>query len=99
MKLNPTKWFVGISLGKFLGFIVSQRGIEATLDKVKVIIELTSPRMVKEVQSLTRKVTALNKFVSRAIKKRLPFFKVLRKAFKCTNRCEEALTKLKEYLT
>ena len=42
---------------------------------------------------------ALNKFVSRATDKCLPFFKVLKKAFQWTNKCEEALAKLKEYLT
>ena len=33
MNLNPTKCVFSISLGKFLGFIVSQRGIEANPDK------------------------------------------------------------------
>ena len=70
-----------VALGKFLGFIVSQQGIEANLDKVKVIIEVKSPKTMKEVQSLTGKVAALNKFVSRAIDKCMPFFKVLNKAF------------------
>ena len=55
--------------------------------------------MVKEVQSLIGKVNALNKFISRAINKCLPFFKVLKKAFQWTNECKEALTKLKNYLT
>ena len=70
-----------VALGKFLGFIVSQQGIEANLDKVKVIIEVKSPKTMKEVQSLTGKVAALNKFVSRATDKCMPFFKVLNKAF------------------
>ena len=47
---------------------------------------------------MTRKVVALNKFVSRATDKCMPFFKVLKKAFQWTNECEEALAKLKEYL-
>ena len=51
-----------VALGKFLGFIVSQQEIEANLDKVKVIIEVKSPKTMKEVQSLTGKVAALNKF-------------------------------------
>ena len=45
------------------------------------------------------KVTALNRFVSRATDKCMPFFKVLKKAFQWTDECEEALAKLKEYLT
>jgi len=44
--------------------MVSQRGIEANPDKVKAIIEIKSPKTIKEVQSLTGKVAALNRFVS-----------------------------------
>ena len=53
---------------------------------------------MKEVQSLTGKVVALNRFVSKAMDKCMPFFKVLKKAFQWTDECEEALAKLKEYL-
>ena len=81
MKLNPTKCVFVVSLRKFLGFIVSQQGIEANLDKIKVIMKTKSSEKVKEVQSLTRKVAALNRFVSRVTEKCLPFFKVLKKAF------------------
>ena len=45
------------------------------------------------------KVVALNKFVSRAMKKCMPFFKVLKNYFQWTDECKEALAKLKEYLT
>ena len=81
IKLNPAKCVFAIASGKFLGFMVSQRGIEANLDKVKAIIEVTSPKTMKEVQSLTSKVATLNRFVSRATDKCMPFFKVLKKAF------------------
>ena len=60
--------------------MVSQRGIEANPDKVKAIIELRSPKTMKEVQSLKGKVAALNRCVSRVTYKCLPFFKVLKKA-------------------
>ena len=48
---------------------------------------------------MARKVAALNKFVSRATDKCMPFFKVLKKAFQWNEKCEEALAKLKECLT
>ena len=80
MKLNPTKCVFVVSSRKFLGFIVSQQGIEANLDKIKVIMEIKSSEKVKEVQSLTGKVAALNRFVSRVTDKCLPYFKVLKKA-------------------
>ena len=70
-----------ISLGKFIGFLVSQRRIEANSDKIHAILSMEPLKNVKEVQSLTGRVVALNRFVSKATNKCLPFFKVLRKAF------------------
>ena len=64
MKLNLSKCVFAISSGKFLGFMVSQRGIEANPKKIKAIMEVKSLKIVKEVQSLTGKVAALNRFVS-----------------------------------
>ena len=49
MKLNPSKCVFGVALGKFLGFMVSQRRIEANPEKVQAIINMASPRIVKEV--------------------------------------------------
>ena len=69
MKLNPSKYAFGVASGKFLGFMVSQRGIEANQEKVKAILNMASPKTVKEVQKLTRKIAALNKFVSKVTEK------------------------------
>ena len=87
MKLNPSKCAFGVSSGKFLGFMVSHRGIEANLDKIQPILDMKPPQNVKEVQSLTGRVAALNMFVSKATDKCLPFFRVLKKAFEWTNDC------------
>ena len=87
MKLNPGKCAFGVTAGKFLGFIVLQRGLEANLDKIRAIIEMKPPRNVKEVQSLNGKVAALNRFVSRATDKCLPFFRTLKKSFEWTDEC------------
>ena len=53
MKLNPSKCTFGVVSGKFLGFMVSHRGIEANLEKIKAILDMKSPQNIKEVQSLT----------------------------------------------
>jgi len=53
MKLNPSKCAFGVVSGKFLGFMVSQRGIEANLEKGQAILDMASPKTVKEVQKLT----------------------------------------------
>ena len=90
MKLNPNKCVFGVALGKFLGFMVSQRGIKANPKKVQAIINMASPRTVKEVQKLTGRIAALNRFISRATDKCLPFFKTLKQAFTWTDECEVA---------
>ena len=99
MKLNPGKCAFGVTVGKFLGFMVSQRGIEANPNKIRAIIEMKPPRNVKEVQSLNGKVAALNRFVSRATDKCLPFFRTLKKSFKWTDECQQAFEELKAYLS
>ena len=90
MKLNPAKCVFGVASGKFLGFMVSQRGIEANPEKVQAIINMASPKTVKEVQKLIGMIVALNKFVSKATNKCLPFFKTLKQAFAWTDECEAA---------
>ena len=99
MKLNPSKYVFGVTAGKFLGFMVSQRGIEVNSEKVRAILELEPPRTVKVVQSLNGKVAALNRFVSKATDKCLPFFRVLIKSFEWMNECQKAFKDLKKYLS
>ena len=53
MKLNPSKCAFGVASGKFLGFMVSHRGIDANPEKIKAILDMKPPQNVKEVQSLT----------------------------------------------
>ena len=99
MKLNPSKCVFGVTAGKFLGFMVSQRGIKVNPEKVRVIMELRSPRTVREVQSLNSKIAAMNRFISKATDKCLPFFRTLRKSFEWTDECQKAFEDLKKYLS
>ena len=99
MKLNPSKCVFGVTAGKFLGFMVSQRGIEVNPEKVRAIMELGPPKTVKEVQSLNGKIAALNRFVSKETDKCLPFFRILRKSFEWTDKCQKAFDDLKKYLS
>ncbi|CAL8161974.1 unnamed protein product [Prunus armeniaca] len=77
MRLNPAKCVFGIELGKFLGFMVSQRGIEANPEKIRALIEMVSLANKKEVQSLTGRVAALNRFIPQSTDRCLPFFKAI----------------------
>ena len=99
MKLNPGKCAFGMTTGKFLGFMLPQRGIEANLDKIRAIIEIAPPKNVKEVQSLNGKIAALNRFVSRATDKCLPFFRTMQKSFEWMVECQQAFEDLKAYLS
>ena len=78
MKLNPDKCAFGVSVGKFLGFIVNNQGIEENLDKIKVVLDMLPPSNIKDIQCLTRRIVV---FVSRASDKCRSFFQVLKKAF------------------
>ena len=69
MKLNPSKCTFRVTIGKFLGFMVSQRGIKVNPNKIRAIMEMTPPTSIKEVQSLNGKVATPNRFVLSAIDK------------------------------
>ena len=99
MKLNPSKCAFGVSSGKFLGFMVSHRGIETNPNKIQAILDMKPPQNIKEVQSLTGRVAALNRFIFKTIDKCLPFFRILRKAFEWMDDCQRAFEDLKAYLT
>ena len=88
-----------VTVGKFLGFMVSQRGIEVNPEKIRAIMELEPPKTIKEVQNLNGKIAALNRFVSKATDKCLPFFRTLRKSFEWIDECQKAFEELKKYLS
>ncbi|EXC25014.1 Retrovirus-related Pol polyprotein from transposon 412 [Morus notabilis] len=100
MKLNPLKCAFEVGFGKFLSFMVSNREIEANPEKIKALQDMKSPTRPKEVQRLTGCVAALNRFISKATDKCVPFFDTLKGShhFEWTPRCEEAFQKLKEHL-
>ncbi|XP_070042955.1 uncharacterized protein [Nicotiana tomentosiformis] len=102
MKLNLENCASGVSLGKFLGFLVSQRGIEVNPDKIKAIKDIPGQLSnVKEVQRFTGRLTALSRFISRSLEKCHCFFALLKKKnnFEWTPECQQALKELKKYLS
>jgi len=100
LKLNPDKCIFGVEAGKFLGFLLSERGIEANPDKCSAILATRSPATVKEVQQLKGRMASLSRFVSASEEKCHPYFQCLKRnnRFVWTKECEEAFIKLKEYL-
>jgi hypothetical protein len=99
-KLNPTKCIFGVPSGKLLGFIISNRGIEANPVKVTAITDMEAPGTIKDVQKLTGCMAALNKFISRLGERGLPFFQLLKRQdkFQWTEEAERALQDLKRHL-
>jgi hypothetical protein len=89
MKLNPEKCVFGVRAGKLLGFLVSERGIEANPEKIDAIQQMKPPSSVQQVQKLTGRLAALSRFLSKAAERGLPFFKTLRGEvkFKWTPEC------------
>ena len=53
MKLNPSKCTFGVPGGKLLGFLVSERGIDANPEKVDTILRMKHPVRVHDIQKLT----------------------------------------------
>jgi len=100
MRLNPERCVFGVEGGKFLGFMLTNRGIEANPDKCRAIMEMLSPRSVKDVQRLVERVVALSRFMPKMAEKIKPILNLLRKAsrFKCDEPCEEAFVQLKTFL-
>ncbi|GKU96255.1 hypothetical protein SLEP1_g9507 [Rubroshorea leprosula] len=100
MKLNPLKCTFAVESGKFLGYVVSQKGIEVNLEKVEAVQQMEPPRTVKDVQRLTGRIAALHRFVARSAERCLPFFRALREleSFQWTDTCQQAFDELKRYL-
>ena len=79
LRLNTSKCFFGVGSRKFLGYMVTHRGIEVNPDQIKVINNFQPPRNPNEVQKLTRMMAALNRFISRWAERCRPFFLLLHK--------------------
>ncbi|KAL0291122.1 UNVERIFIED_CONTAM: Retrovirus-related Pol polyprotein from transposon [Sesamum calycinum] len=100
MKLNPAKCTFGVRGGRFLGYMISERGIEANPEKINAIMDMSPPKSIREVQKLAGRLAALNRFISRSADKGLPFFKILRGGakFEWSKNGQEAFDELKKYL-
>ncbi|KAL5743996.1 hypothetical protein ACOSP7_026858 [Xanthoceras sorbifolium] len=100
MKLNPKKCVFGVASGKFLGFLVHQRVIEANPEKIDALVKIKPPRTLKEFQRLTRCLAALNRFIARSTDKCLPLFKAIKKGkgVEWTEEWDEAFRQLITYL-
>ncbi|CAL9030606.1 unnamed protein product [Prunus brigantina] len=79
-----------------------ERGIEANPEKIQAILDMAIPKTVKDIQSLTGRVAALTRFISKATDRCAPFFKALKgskRSITWTAECDKAFSELKEYMS
>ena len=74
MMLNPAKCVFGVPAGKLLGFLVSNRGIEANPEKITAITSLAKPACINDMQRLAGRIAALSRFISRLGEKAIPLY-------------------------
>lgn len=100
IKLNPAKCAFEVASRKFLGFMMSDREIEASREKILALTQMTAPKTIKENQMLTGRIAAFSRFVSRSTKRCLPLFQILKKPknFEWIKKCQKAFKELKSYL-
>ena len=100
LRLNPKKCIFGVTSGKLLGHIVSQRGIEVDLDKVKAIREMPPPKNEKEVRGFIGRLQYISRFIAKLTTICEPIFKLLRKNQPVIwdGECQEAFESIKRYL-
>ncbi|GAA0187274.1 hypothetical protein LIER_34562 [Lithospermum erythrorhizon] len=77
LKLNLQKCSFGVTSGKFLGYMISERGIKPNPDKIKALLEMKPPNIFKDIQKLMGCEAALSRFISKSNERNLPFFKNL----------------------
>jgi hypothetical protein len=101
LRLNPEKCIFRVRQGKILGYLVSHRGIEANPTKIQAIINMMHPQSTRDVQRLTGRLAALNRFISKSAERSLPILKTLRgaKYFAWGPEQAAAFTSLKQHLS
>ena len=74
LRLNAEKCTFGVGVGKFLGYLITNRGIEINLDQIEAVKHLKPLSNLKEVQILTGMLAALNRLISKFVDRCRPFY-------------------------
>ena len=101
LKMNPLKCAFGVTLGKFLDFIVRHRGIEIDQAKIKAIQEMPTPKNLKEIRDLQGRLAYIRKFISNLVGRSHLFHYLMRKGawFKWDQSCQKVFDSIKKYLS
>ena len=100
-EIEPLKCAFGVSAGRFLSFMVTQRGIEANPAHLKAILQSPTPISKKGIQQLINLLATLGNFISLFTDRLTPFFATLRGANrdKWNEECNRPFMVIKKYLT
>jgi hypothetical protein len=100
VKLNPEKCVFGVLRGMILGFVVSERDIEANSEKISAIMDMGPIKNLKGIQRVTGCLVALSRFIARLGEHSVPLYKLIKKSdyFTWTPEAQEALDSLKNML-
>ena len=92
LRLNAEKCAFGVGAGKFLGYLITSRGIEVNPYQIEAVKRLRSSSNLKEVQVLTGMLAALNRFISKFSDRCHSFYQLLKKwkGFRWDDECEKA---------
>ena len=98
--MNPHKCGFGITLGKFLGFIVRHSRIKIDKAKVRAIQDMLPPRNLKELWGLQGRLLFIRRFISNLASCCHRFSHLQKKGtpFKWDDACQNAFDIIKRYL-
>ena len=101
LKMNPTKSFMGVASDKFLGFIVTSKGINLDPEKIRAVQEMQPPRNLRELRGLQERLAYIQRFISNLSGRCQPFTKLMKKgvSFIWDDACQQAFEEIKRYLT
>ncbi|CAM8886700.1 unnamed protein product [Rhodiola kirilowii] len=101
LKMNPLKCAFGVTSGKFLGFVVTHRGIEIDQTKIKAIQEMPEPKSLKELRRLQGRLAYIRRFISNLVGRCQPFSHLMKKdaPFVWDDKCHKAFDSIKKYLS
>ena len=97
LQLNPKKCIFGVTFGKLLGFMVSQRVIEVDPNKIKATVEMKPPRTEKEIRGFLERIQYISRFIAELTMTCEPIFRLLKKKVPTVwnEQCQEAFENIK----
>ena len=100
LRPHPKKCTFGVTYGKLLGYMVSERGIEANPYKIRAILDMLAPRTKRKIRDFLCRLQYISRFIARLIAIYLPIFRLLRKSQPTVwdDQCQRAFERIREYL-